>query len=817
MTQAKTAEQRQRENERRATDLGISRYRARQLPWQMDSKERPESEGIVGRRIMGQSIEPVSKRIQEYITTTLHTKKRGGARKGLHVARMMEAVGPDACAFAGIKVLIDRMHKPQTLGSLGDRVGKLLETQYHIALMDDGTKSRKSFARITQKNASTTTNARYRGLIVAGALKKLGEEPPYMPADQRMQLGVAVLNYVYEETGLVEFDVVRRKQSKEHLVYPTKEAVEWMENQHAQAEKLFPLRLPMVCPPKPWTGPYGGGYLTKDMRLKLVKTRNRNYLEDLDSEDIDKVLQAVNAVQETPWRINKPVLDVVKQLWDDNSSVGKLPLREPIPMPAKPEDIDTNEVARKQWRAEAATIHNKNAALLGKRAATSQKLWIAQEFRDEEYIYFPHQLDWRCRLYPAATMINPQGDDLTKSLIEFGRGKPLGEDGPSWLAVQLANTWGEDKVSLDDRVQWVEDHHDMILDCAMFPIEGQMRWTEADKPFQFLAACFEWLGYTIEGPSYISRQPVAMDGSCSGLQHFSAMLLDPVGGEATNLVPMDLPQDIYQRVADKVSPRVIADAQDGVEEALPWVGNVCRKVTKRPTMTLPYGVTQYGMKDQIKDFLTEQEADRKPVIDPNVDKFHAARYITPHIDRAIGETVTASKVAMDWLQQVAKVAASDGLPVSWVTPVGFPVLQSYMQQKTKQINCHFGGVKVKPSVSEETDKLNTRRQSSGIAPNYVHSMDAAHLIETVAQATDAGIEDFAMIHDSFGTHACDAAEFGWLTRKSFVDQYTPDRLAEFREQIRKQLPEHLQAELPEVPERGDLELDRVMESMYFFA
>jgi DNA-directed RNA polymerase len=50
----------------------------------------------------------------------------------------------------------------------------------------------------------------------------------------------------------------------------------------------------------------------------------------------------------------------------------------------------------------------------------------------------------------------------------------------------------------------------------------------------------------------VSGLPVAQDGSCNGLQHFSALLRDEIGGKAVNLIPGDVPEDVYQRIADKV-------------------------------------------------------------------------------------------------------------------------------------------------------------------------------------------------------------------------------------------------------------------------
>ena len=78
---------------------------------------------------------------------------------------------------------------------------------------------------------------------------------------------------------------------------------------------------------------------------------------------------------------------------------------------------------------------------------------------------------------------------------------------------------------------------------------------------------------------FISRLPVSVDGTCNGLQHLSMLMRDEVGGKATNLIPGEGPQDIYQQVADEAN-RLLGQSK------------VSRKMAKRPTMTLPYGSTQ---------------------------------------------------------------------------------------------------------------------------------------------------------------------------------------------------------------------------------
>src|SRR5437870_3520098 len=100
-----------------------------------------------------------------------------------------------------------------------------------------------------------------------------------------------------------------------------------------------------------------------------------------------------------------------------------------------------------------------------------------------------------------------------------------------------------------------------------------------------LIPCLNWLilKRTISEGLW-SHLPVSMDGTCNGYQHLSAMGRDPIGGRATNLVPADEPEDIYQEVADHVSRRVTRDAENAGENdrdpARQLLGKIDRSVVK---------------------------------------------------------------------------------------------------------------------------------------------------------------------------------------------------------------------------------------------
>jgi DNA-directed RNA polymerase len=384
--------------------------------------------------------------------------------------------------------------------------------------------------------------------------------------------------------------------------------------------------------------------------------------------------------------------------------------------------------------------------------------------------------------------------------------------------VHGANCYGVDKVSFDDRLAWVIEHREQILDSAFNPLDGGRFWAEADSPYMFLAFCFEWAGYTMQGDEYVSHLPVSWDGSCNGLQNFSAMLRDPVGGAAVNLVPSDEPSDIYKEVA-KVSQQLVdEDAAGGCEVAQRWAGKVTRAWTKHNTMTVPYGVSQFGMADQIlakfKKLHSEGASEGLP---PRETELLDARLIATKNRMAIDKVVVAARLAMDWLMAAAKVAASDGLPVRWVTPCGLLVQQDYRVKEGKELDFDVAGRRYSVWLNITGTKLDRRKQGAGISPNFVHSLDAAHMMRTVTYCTASGMTDFAMIHDSYGAHAADAEELSYQLRRAFVDQYQGDVLKDFRDQLASQLPKELAEKLPPLPAMGTLDLELVMSSEYFFA
>jgi DNA-directed RNA polymerase len=484
-----------------------------------------------------------------------------------------------------------------------------------------------------------------------------------------------------------------------------------------------------------------------------------------------------------------------------------------------------------QWKRACSLVHTDNAKAVSTRLSFTRMLMVARKMSTHDAFYFPHQVDWRGRVYPVSLYLHPQGNDAQRGLLTFANTVPLtDDDGVRWLAIHGAGLWGVDKVDMGERLSWIDQHEEEILAAANDPLSGTF-WMEAEKPWEALAFCFEWLGWKTQGYAYESALPIQMDGTCNGLQNFSAILRDAVGGAAVNLIPADKPRDIYATVASLVSKMVEADLENETrikkkddkvgpmvrELAAGWHGNVNRKVTKRPVMTLAYGAREFGFKTQVfEDTIAPWKGDREREF-PWQDNqaWDAAAYMGGLIWDAVQQVVVAAAQAMEWLQEAARIAAKQGLPVLWTAPTGFLVQQAYTLPNVKRIETTFEQVRIQLSVEQGNNKIDTRKQASGISPNWVHSLDASHMKKTIARCHADGIRSFCMIHDSYGTHAGNAQVMANSLREEFVNMYQTDVLMQFRDELMSQLPAG--SELPELPPKGNLDLDLVLESVFFFA
>ena len=663
----------------------------------------------------------------------------------------------------------------------------------------------------------------YKKLKLSQVQQKLGTVWNLWDTRQKLHVGEKLIDIFIASSGLIELKQIKQRGKTYNVIAPTLKTLEWISNSKNWNEFLEPELQPMVKLPCEWRSPFGGGYLTYK-GLYLVKghkiTSHLNYLEDLKKYDMPVIYEGINALQNTGWKINKALLLVLKTCFNDgHRSRGKLLNNSLLELTNKPHDIATNKEARKKWKSEAVVIHTENERRKSKKLATAKTIYMAEKFLSKTF-YFPHTGDFRMRAYSVVPYLNPQGTDYAKALLLFAEGKPLGKSGVKYLAIHLANTYGNDKLPLNKRVQWVHDNTEVILRCSDEPFQENF-WEQAEDPWSFLAACIEWSGYIKQGESYVSHLPVSSDGSCNGLQHFSAMLRDEVGGKAVNLTNAAQPQDIYTEVLEVVKKSLHNDA-NGLAEvsekekflATEWLSKgVTRGACKRSVMTLPYGSTRYSATEFVDEYIQKR-------IDAGEDLQFENRqassiYLASKVWNSISKVVVKAPEAMAWLQKVARLLADQKTPVFWVTPLGFPVRQAYYSQTETVLRTKMMG---RIRIRSTTSKIDKRRQANGISPNFVHALDATCMFMTIHYCRQHGINSFAMVHDSFGTHAADQEDMNMCLREAFKDLYSQvDPLEDFLESVLPLIPEKLHHKIPELPKKGSLDINAVMNAEYFFS
>jgi DNA-directed RNA polymerase, mitochondrial len=852
--------------EARAIDSGVKRFRESIA---RNAEKHQESVSFAGQRLLKESLEPAASALQAFIDAS-----QGKVGRQHLAVRIIRELGAYETAYLTGKCILDHVSVKVPASKLVLKIaGYLLDElryrkfQSHRPecgeverLLDNGktTKCVEGCAaglfawKMQMFNTSSYSHMK-RSLDASMYFTKIDVSDYDFSEPHRMLIGTKCLDIFQEATHYVEVQRVTLRNKRQTYVVATDATLEWIKRCNGALQFTTPVFLPTLTPPRPWSNTRDGGYwFSLARRCTLMRTDGRHQLQDLDNVEMPKVYEAINALQETSWLINEPVLNVIDTMKNWGNAAAGLPSYEDEPLPKRPEDIETNLPARKTWRKAAHLIHERNHVRRGhalKLAKTLSTARLLLRERDDSTglplpFYFPHSMDFRGRTYPIPLYLSPQGNDVEKGLLKFGEGKALGsQEAADWLAIHGANCLADaptgeklDKLPFTDRVRWIEEHTDIILDVAADPLSNDW-WTLADSPFCFLAFCFEWAGYKREGLSFVSYIPVAMDGSCNGLQHYSALLRDEKGGAEVNLVPSEKPQDIYRSVAKQVVSilEAYADSDSSSDKqklALAWLtwGKIDRKFVKRQVMTLPYGSSQYGFRVQVEEYIDSLDRHKRPSFtlaaengdDEDNLKFKAYIFISNVIWEALQSTTESACTTMEFFRKLAKLCTLTDVPIVWTTPAGLPVVQSYRKDKlSKTIHTMLAGKIFSPGSYSKAKAIDNKKQVSGIAPNMIHSLDAAAMMLTVSTASQtAGIHHFAFIHDSYGTHAADTSTLARVTREEFVKMYSSGNVLE---NIAAEMTSDLDLttippeDIPSIPPMGSLDVASVLQSQYFFA
>jgi DNA-directed RNA polymerase len=234
-------------------------------------------------------------------------------------------------------------------------------------------------------------------------------------------------------------------------------------------------------------------------------------------------------------------------------------------------------------------------------------------------------------------------------------------------------------------------------------------------------------------------------------------------------------------------------------------------------MVVPYAAERYGATDKlIRDYL-----DEAPTCPWNThNKRLMARYFTDLAFKAVAELVPSSLLLRDWLQDVSDALSKANLPIEWRAPItGLAVVQENYKYKTKTVQATYLGKRFSPSLRIDSQtELSAQGQRSAITANFIHSLDAAHLVITMNKLLDEGVGRFGCVHDSYIALASDMDLLSRLTRWAFVELHQGNIMESFFETSCVGLPEDVRECLRRnMPEQRGLSLEHVADSPYLFS
>ena len=701
------------------------------------------------------------------------------------IAHYLATLEPLASAAIACKITFDKVFSykedSNLLQEVTEAIGKAVEQECQMRHYE---KHAPGLLEVLKKNYWHNTTGTQQRVTIIQTLMNRYDVQQWKPwaRDNRIRLGTWLLDCIIEVSQWFTRTVVRKGRRTHNYIEPTPEFMAIKDELMHTAELFSPLAWGMLIEPNDWTNDRCGGYLLNEVMRghDLVRRGDPSRIQG------ETPLNFINKIQKVAYKLNPFIVRVAEDLDRLEWQVGKfLPIVN-HELPPKPADIATNEVSRKSYRREAAEVMNKNAAEFKKSCRTRMTMDAVKIFKDKDRFFIPWSFDYRGRAYPIPAFLTPQDTDFGKSLLSFADSAFMNDEAESWLAFQVATTYGLDKATMQDRLEWVHNNFTLISAVATDPIGNISLWDSVEEPWQFLAACEEYHHCVIVADRQFTSLPVATDATCSGLQILAGLARDKNTAKLVNVLPGDKPQDAYKVVAEAATPNCPESIQPHMD----------RKTVKRVVMTVPYNAKPFSNRGYIREALEEKGVEvSKEDLTATVKAVRAAMDVV----------VPGPMAVMSWIEKEVAAAIDRGAThLEWVTPSGFVVHQKLNKKETVRLDLKLlGTCKIKVAVAD-SDEVDKSHHKNATAPNLIHSLDAS-LLHLATLRFDAPV---ALIHDSVLCRATDMSQLSSVVRETYMHLFAEhDYLRDWAAQIGAE---------SEPPIIGDLEPESVIESTYFF-
>lgn len=390
------------------------------------------------------------------------------------------------------------------------------------------------------------------------------------------------------------------------------------------------------------------------------------------------------------------------------------------------------------------------------------------DLNNENSFFIPYFIDWRGRIYCDSDVFSHQGTELCKSLIQFKDGCTLNDEGLKNLKIYTANCFGLDKNSIMDRLKWVDDNFNKIININ---INIDLLF-EAKEPLIFLACCLELKEFN-KDKNFVSKLPIYTDATCNGLQHLATMIKSVNLAELVNIresSEYETPKDLYSNVANNIKEKIRNYAMNNKSHINLLNLNINRAFVKKSIMTIPYGITQRGLTEDLREtFFRNVSGSDYKLKDKEFNKLkESSLFLNLSSINVLGKIIYSElfesypnlQKLVKYLKDMNKVLKELNLSVIWIAPEGVILEQKYVRTKKTEIKTTI--YKKRKSMTKHVfdldnkgnHRINFLKQDLGIVPNFVHSLDAANVRYLIKQllSYDKQINIFT-IHDCFASHA----------------------------------------------------------------
>lgn len=765
----------------------------------------------------------LSRKIARDITIDL-----GEAGKSKAYSPLLHSLDTDAVALISITEALKYCVQGSVQATtVGFAIGKALYGELALASFRDI--NANLYEVLTEDlQRKMSKDLRHRMTIFRMQAQKNNIELPEWTPTQKLQVGMYVLGLMStpNEDGIsiLENSLKQVGRKTKYMVDMAPEIHTLMQGIEGSIIGNSGFAAPCLIPPQDWTGEEGVGGFHGDLKIRAVRffKGNSRIWEIMQAEGHDPTvtLKMLNRHQKVAWKVNPYIHDLLKGMRYHGYGIRKKVEFMSAHERAKPERLawldtvkeedftDEQQAEFESWKRQMRDWHTEAKRIGRVELRCNMALSVAQEVSTLDRFYYVYQVDNRGRMYPVSGLLNPQGSDVQKSLLHAADGEPI--DSPEalwWFKMGIASKFGIDKLAPEECVKWVDDNHDNIIRAAEDPLQRDAFhwWTGADKPLQFIALCDEYSRYWKDPVNFVSRIAVAMDGTCNGLQNYSAMLRDSVGGRATNLISAEsgIPNDIYGDVAKASYKRLGRAPLSDLRNA--WLDfGFDRSLTKKSVMTQVYGSTFGTCRKSIIEYCHDKQIFEG-------QEYDHADYAAHLVWDGIGDVVVKAKEAMDWLRKSAGTLMKEGAEyITWLAPTGFRVVQVYDKHETMQVQAHIGKkVRLRVPDPDNVEGPDKMRHRNALPPNFIHSIDSSHMAFVSVRLAEELTEGLFMhfIHDDFGVLPKHAALLSRVIREEFVKMHEGYSLDDFKAGY---------PFLSNPPEKGDLDINCVLNSVNFF-